>query len=198
MSNGAVGIFSWRRALPLVQIALALLALVYAPYQYRAAPHPSGDDFMLLGYRQSWPPSILRISYAVNFPAWTAAYSVQFARWASREVVHYQDRVLLSLTVQECLFLLSVGVLWSWLGAKLDVHVGRSRAPRSSEKLNVVSLTMGFAFTAAVAGLAMFYASLTEADRAWRQIGPFGLAWAAALFAHFARKLLRRPTPNAF
>src|ERR1051326_7701385 len=112
-------IFAWRWFLPALQIALAASALVYAPYQYRARPHPIFDDFMLLGFRKTWPPPVLRISYAANFPAFTAAYSVQFASWAQRAVISHQGPQFVYISVQDCIFLASVGVLWYWIGRML-------------------------------------------------------------------------------
>jgi hypothetical protein len=183
-------ILSWRWALAFAQITFAIAAFAYAPYQYKAGPHPVGDDFMLLGYRQTWPPPILRMSYAMNFPALTASYSLQFARWATIEVVRYNRPPFLFLTLQDCMFLLSVGVLWYWLGAKLDGLVGRRITAQRSRQIIIIGPTVGCVFAVGVAALATFYATLTDADRPLRQIGLFGLAWAAALLWVFIRKLM--------
>jgi len=183
-------IFAWRWFLPVVQIALAASALVYAPYQYKAGPHPVGDDFMLLGFRKTWPPPVLRISYAVNFPAFTAAYSVQFASWAPRDVIRYRGPLFVSISVQDCIFLASVGVLWYWIGRILD---RRKRSPQTApilKSLGVVPLSIGFLFSVGVAALASFYAMLTDADRPLRQIGFLGLLWAVTLLWYFGSNLI--------
>lgn len=190
VSNGYMRIFAWRWSLPVLQIALAASALVYAPYQYRARPHPIGDDFMLLGFRQTWPPPVLRVSYAVNFPAFTAAYSVQFASWAPRDVIRYQGRPFVSISVQDCIFLVSVGVLWYWIGRILD---RRKRAPQTApipKSLGVVRPSIGLLFSVGVSALASFCAMLTDADRPLRQIGFLGLLWAGTLLWHFGSNLI--------
>jgi hypothetical protein len=158
-------LFSWCRVLTLAQVAIAIAAFVYAPYQYKALPHPIGDDFVLLGYRKAWPPPILRRSYAVNFPALTTSYSVQFASWADLEVLRHNSPPYVSLSVQQCIFLLSVGALWYWIGAMLDRLVGRRSNARRSKQLTIISLTIGCLFAVGVATLATFYTTLTDADR---------------------------------
>ena len=98
---------------------------------------------MLVGYRKTWPPPILRMSYAMNFPALTASYSLQFARWAASAVVRYNRPPFLFLTLQDCMFLLSVGVLWYWLGAKLDASLGRRITTQRSRQITINSLAIG-------------------------------------------------------
>lgn len=194
-------LFSWPWVLALAQVAIAIAAFVYAPYQYKALPHPIGDDFMLLGYRKAWPPPILRTSYAVNFPAVTASYSVQFASWANFEVVRYNRPPYVSWSVQQCIFLLSVGARWYWIGAMLDRLVGRRSNARRSRQLTIISLTIGCLFAVGVATLARFYTTLTDADRPLRRIGHFGLAWGAVLLCYFILKLvvvLRTPLRKPF
>lgn len=176
--------------LPVLQLTIALAALVYAPYELRARYHVVGDDFMLLGYRSVFPPPILRFTYAMNFPAVAAAYSVQFASWAPREIVHYQGPPIVSLSVQNCVFLASVGVLWYLIGGMLD---RRKRAPetaQSSKSSGLVLLALGFLFSVAVDALASFFAMLTNADHPMRQIGFFGLAWAVSLLYYFGSNLI--------
>src|SRR5690242_4292631 len=113
VSNLFMRIISWRWTLAFVQIVFAVAALVYAPYQYRAGPHPIGDDFMLLGYRKVWPPPILRTCYALNFPALTAVVPFRFCgNWSSRGVVRYQGHPSFSFSVEDCMFLTGVFALW--------------------------------------------------------------------------------------
>ena len=179
---------SWRWALALVQIAAAAAALVYAPYEWRARPHLIGDCTGV-GFRQSWPPPILRMSYAVNFPALTAAYPVQFASWSDNRVF-YRREPFIWLSVQDSVFLLGVGTLWYGLGAMLDRRFGRGSSVRRLKSLEVIRLTMGCLLAVGVAELAVSYTMLTDTDRPYRQIGPFGLIWALVLFCYFVWKLV--------
>ncbi|HSY90545.1 MAG TPA: hypothetical protein VK812_04190, partial [Candidatus Binatus sp.] len=176
--------------MPLLQLTIALAALVYAPYELRARYHVVGDDFMLLGYRSVFPPPMLRFTYAMNFPAVSAAYSVQSASWAAREAVHYQGPPFVSLSVQDCIFLTSVGVLWYVIGRMLDQRKLRPETTRSSKSSRLVPLALGFLFSVAVGALASFFAMLTDADRPLRQIGFFGLAWAVNLLWYFGSNLI--------
>jgi hypothetical protein len=187
----------WRWTLAIVQVAAASAALIYAPYQYRARPHPSYDDTYLLGFRQAWPPPILRISYAINFPAVAAAYPVQFAHWSYFTILHHRETPFIWVSVQDSIFLFGVGSLWCWLGTMLDHRLSRESSVRRSKSLAVTGLTMGCLFAVGVGALAIFYTMLTNADRPYRQIGPFGLIWAVVLLCYFVRWLvvvLRTPT----
>jgi hypothetical protein len=145
---------------------------------------------MLLGYRSVFPPPILRLTYAMDFPAVTAAYSVQFASWAAREVVHYQGPPVVSLSVQNCVFLAGVGVLWYWIGEMLDRRKCRTETASSSNSSGPVPFAIGFLFAVGVDALASFFAMHTEADRPMRQIGFFGLVWAVSLLWYFGSNLI--------
>lgn len=181
--------FWWRWTLPVLQIAIAFGAFVYAPYQYKLRPHPIYDDTGLLGWRKTWPPPILRMSYAVNFPAFTAAYSVQFASWAPRDVVRYEGPPFVTLSAQNCIFLTSVGALWYWIGRVLDRRTRKLKPTPNPKSMGVLPLTIGFLFSISVGALASFYAMLTDADRPYRQIGFLGLVWAVALLWCFGSNL---------
>jgi hypothetical protein len=184
-------IISWRWTLAILQIMVATAALVYAPYQYKARPHPIGDDFMLLGYRMAWPPPILRTSYALNFPALTVVIPFRFSSWSRRHVFRYQGPPFVLLSVEDCIFLTAVGALWYWLGSKIDRRKRVTTEAPGSKSLKTVSLMIGFLFSAGVTALASFYVMLTDADRPFRQIGLFGLLWGVALLWYFVSNLMR-------
>ncbi len=190
VSNVLMSMFGWRRTLPVLQMTIALVALVYAPYELRARYHVVGDDFMLLGYRSVFPPPMLRFTYAMNFPAVAAAYSVQFASWAPREAVHYQGPPMVSLSLQNCVFLVSVGALWYLIGGILDRRKRGLEETRSSKSSALAPLVLGFMFSVGVDALASFFAMLTNADRPMRQIGFFGIAWALVLLYYFGSNLI--------
>lgn len=182
-------VLPWRWVLALLQFVAAVAALVYAPHQYKALPHPIGDDFMLVGHRMAWPPPVLRMSYAVNFPALAASIPVRYAPWSDNPVIYHRQNPFIWVSVEDCVFLLGVGLLWYWMGAKLDRGLRQHRAVRSSRLLTVLKLTTGSLFSLGVAGLAIFYATRSDADRPYKQIGPFCLIWAVVLLYYFGRKL---------
>src|SRR5438270_2832294 len=181
---------SYRWMLACVQIVVATAALVYAPYEYKAGPHPVGDDFMLLAYRQVWPPPVLRTSYALNFPALTAVVPFRFwGGWSSRELILHQGPPFFSFSVENCMFLAGVFTLWYWLGSKLDrrrkatARVLRSRSARITLSMIGCLLSLG------IGTLAVFYIMLTDADRPFRQLGMAGLVWGGTLLWHSVRNL---------
>jgi hypothetical protein len=182
-------IFSWRWVLPLLQIAVATAALVYAPSEWKARPHLIGDCTGV-GRRATWPPPVLRMSYAVNFPALAASIPVRFAPWSGNPVIYHRQNPFIWVSVDDSVFLLGVGLLWYWLGAKLDRGFGQHKAIRCSRLLTVLKLTAGSLFSLGVAGLATLYATRSDADRPYKQIGPFCFIWAAVLLYYFGRKLV--------
>jgi hypothetical protein len=121
VSNLCMRTIPWRWTFAFVQFVFAVAALVYAPYEFRAGPHPIGDDFMMVGYRKVWPPPILRTCYALNFPALTAVVPFRFwGNWSRLNVVRYEGHPSFSFSVEDCMFLTAVFALWYWLGNKLD------------------------------------------------------------------------------
>ena len=182
---------SWRWTLASVQFALAVAALVYAPYELRARYHPVGDDFMLLGYRSVYPPPVLRMSYAMNFPALTAVVPFRFwGSWSSRDVVRYQGSPSFSLSVEDCMFLTGVFALWYWLGRRIDRRKQATNRVLRSKSARVTLLTVGCLLSVGFGTLASYYAMLTDADRPFRQIGIAGLVWAVTLLWYFVCNLM--------
>jgi len=193
VSNIAMRTFSWRWALPLQQIALATAALVYAPSEWKARPHLIGDCTGV-GRRATWPPPLLRISYALNFPALTAAYPAQFASWSDNRVF-YRREPFIWLSAQDSLFLLAIGALWYWLGAMLDGLRGRRSSVQRSKSMTIARQAIGCVFAVGVVALGTYYSTLSNADRPYRQIGPFGLIWGVTLFCYFVWRLVAILSP---
>jgi len=185
--------FSWRWSLALLQVVIAFAAIVYAPYEYRAGPHPIHDDFMMLGYRSVWPPLVLRSCYMVNFPALAAITPLRFTgNWPVRDVVRHRGSLYIHLSVDDCMFLAAVGVLWLCIGNMIDY---RNRRTATDPKQPSVSLVIGLLSSLGVGALATFYTTLTDADRPFRQIGVAGLIWTLALFWYFVSHLVSSRTP---
>lgn len=173
-----------------VQFAFAVAALVYAPYEFRAGPHPIGDDFMMVGYRIVWPPPILRTCYALNFPALTAVVPFRFwGNWSRLNVVRYEGHPSFSFSVEDCMFLTAVFALWYWLGNKLDQRRQAANGVLRSKSAQVTLLMIGCLLSIGVGTLAAYYLMLTDADRPFRQIGMAGFVWGVTLLFYYVREL---------
>ena len=190
VSNLLMRTSSWRWRLALVQIVIAFAAIVYAPYEYKAGPHPIHDDFMMVRRRQVWPPLALRACYMINFPALAAIIPFRFTGgWAARKVVDYTGPDNFSLSVDECLFLTAVGVLWYCVAGMIDRRKGGEAS--GSRWWRAAGRMIGCLFSAWVFALAAYYAALTDTDRPFRQIGVAGLIWATLLSWYFVSNLTR-------
>jgi len=190
VSNLFMKTISYRWTLAFVQIVFATAALVYAPYEYKAGPHPIGDDFMLLGYRKVWPPPVLRTSYALNFPALTAVVPFRFwGNWSRLKVVRYQGPPFFSFSVEDCMFLTGAFALWYWLGSRLDRRRQEANRVLRSKSARITLLTIGCVLSLGVGTLAVFYIMLTDADRPFRQIGIAGLVWGVTLLWYSVHNL---------
>ena len=183
--------FRWRYTLPLLQVAAAVAAFLYAPTQYRSGRHAIGDDSGLRIWRATYPPPVTRIAYSMSFPALAAIVPLRFApSWAVPTLDLVREKPLIILDADDLRFFAAVGVLWFWIGAKIDRYC---RGDRSSERSKAVSLglaTTGFLFAVGVGVLAMKYTTLTDADKPFKQIGPFGLVWSAVLLCYFCWKFV--------
>jgi hypothetical protein len=194
---------SYRWTLAFAQIVFATAALVYAPYEYKAGPHPIGDDAMLLGHRKVWPPPVLRTSYSLNFPVLTAVVPFRFWGYcSSREVVRYPGPPYFSFSVEDCMFLAGVFALWYWLGSRLDRRGQAANRVLRSKAARITLLTIGCLLALGIGTLAVFYIMLTDADRPFRQIGMAGLVWGVTLLWYSVRNLtsafanVLRESPN--
>jgi hypothetical protein len=148
---------------------------------------------MLLGYRSIFPPPILRMSYAMNFPALAAVVPFRFwGSWSLRNVVSYQRTpfFFFSLSVEDCMFLTAVFALWYWLGSGLDQRKQATNRDLRSKSTRVTLLTIGCLLSAGVGTLASYYVMLTDADRPFRQIGMAGLVWAVTSLWYFVSNLM--------
>ena len=179
---------SWRCALPVVQLAAALAALLYAPYQYRARPHAIFDDSGLVAFQRNWPPPVLRILYAVNFPGLAVAIPVRYARWSDVPLVHRQEPFIW-LSVEDTVFLIGVVVLWYWLGTMLDRRLGCRGIRQRSKLITIIGLMIGCLLSLGLGALAVYFTLLTDVLKPYKQIGPFGVMWSALLLFCFARRL---------
>jgi hypothetical protein len=198
VSNFTMTRIPWRWSLALLQTALATAALLYAPYQYRAGRHAIGDDAGLVVWRQTYPPAVLRIAYAMNFPALAATYPLRFAgNWAVRPLFRWDDPFVW-ISVDDAIFLLGVGALWYWVGAGADRIVGW-RGSVHSRALRATGATIGLSIAVGIAVLAVKYSLLTDADRPFKQIGVIGVIWSIVLLCYFSWKLvlvIRASTPS--
>jgi hypothetical protein len=191
VSNVFMRTISWRWALPFAQLMLATAALLYAPYELRSRYHPVGDDFMLLRYRSVFPPPVLRMSYALNFPALAAVVPFRFwGSWSSREAVLYKGPPFLSLSIDDCMFLSGVFVVWYWLGSWVDRRKHPMSRDLKSKWTRIFRPTIGCLLSVEAGTLASYYVMLTDADRPFREIGMAGLVWAFTLLWYFVGRLI--------
>jgi len=190
VSNLFMKTISYRWTLAFVQIVFATAALVYAPYEYKAGPHPIGDDAGMERKRKVWPPPVLRTSYALNFPALTVVVPLRFwGSWTSRDVVSYRRPPFFSFSVEDCMFLTGVFALWYWLGSRLDRRRRAANRVLRSKSVRITLSTIGCLLALGIGTLAVFYIMLTDADRPWRQIGMAGLVWGVTLLWYSVRNL---------
>jgi len=168
----------------LAQVAIALAALLYAPYEWRSRPHYRGDCTGAF-WGMAWPPPTLQACYAINFPAVAAAYSVT-PRWATTCVFHRPDQ-LVWLTVQDVIFLALVWILWFGVAAVFPLSW---KSPTSGTRaFTVIGLLVGCFVSLGIAHFAAYYPTLTYNGPPARHMRPFGLFWAGLLFSYFAGKL---------
>ncbi len=190
---------SWRWILPLVQVALAAAALLYAPTQYRNGPHAIGDDSGLVIWGRTYPPPVTRIAYAVSFPAYVATIPVRFMPWRLTERFHvHREEPLILLDTRDFVFLCAVGVLWYWVGSRLDLFSRRGKVAMRSKTVSTALVALGFLFSLCVGALAIFCIMLTDADKPFKQIGPFGLIWSVLLLSFCSWKFVELYRLGAF
>ena len=60
----------------MAQVVLAVVAFLYEPCQYRAGPHPPGDNNVAEAMSQLWPPPAQPVVLAMNFPAYAVTVPV--------------------------------------------------------------------------------------------------------------------------
>ena len=188
---GSMKRLRWRWILPLLQVAAAIAALLYAPIQYRSRSHVTEDDAGLRIWRATYPPPVLRVTYSISFPALAATIPFRFLpSWAIPDLEFFREKPLIILTTDDFLFLAAVGVLWYWTGAKADRYfLGGQRMERS--KAMGMSLAWGGLLVAVGVGVvATKYAMLPDAIKPYKQIGLSGIAWSVVLLVHFCWRLV--------
>lgn len=178
----------WRWVLSALQVVLTIAAFVYAPYEYRANPHPIGD---CIGDQraQVWPPVAERAALAISFPAYAAVVPIGHSHW-SGELRYTYGRLDIFFDLQDLLFFGGVGLLWYWIGAKLDTRLNKSISPTRSQVsfLTLVALSLGVLFAIGVGVLAFELAN--SKLRPQIQVAPFGFVWSLILLAYFGSTLV--------
>jgi hypothetical protein len=181
----------WRWTLAFLQVAAAVAALLYAPTQYRSGRHAIFDDAGLRIWRATYPPPVTRIAYSMSFPALAATIPLRFApSWVSPKFEVYREQPLIVLDTDDFVFFAAVGVFWYWIGAKADRYFAAHQRSERSKTVNVGLAATGFLLSVGVGVLATYYTMLTNADKPFRQIGPFGLVWSAMLLVYFSWNLV--------
>jgi hypothetical protein len=127
----------------------------------------------------------------MSFPAMAATFPVRFAPWWARARFKvYREEPLIVLDAEDFAFFVAVGVLWYWIGAKVDRLRGRGQSVEHSKAMSVALAATGFLFAVGVGAVATIYAMLTDADKPLKQVGPFGLVWSVMLLCYFSWRLV--------
>ena len=187
---------SWRWALTTFQVGLAVVALLYAPTQYRHGRHAIWDDSGLVVWRATYPPPSLRIVYAINFPALVGThFGPPPPRW-TYFLISTEKPFCIVFDTNDFAFVVAVGLLWTWVGRQVEVFIGIRRNSIRPMPIRRGMLVLGCLFTAGIGFFAAYYTALSDADKPYKQIGPFGLAWfiALAFYLSWRVRLIRRPS----
>lgn len=183
----------WRIALPTLQVILAAILFVAAPYQYRTAVRAAGRGVGLEFFARHFPPPALQISYAMNYPALVAAHVLVGAPGLSRlnnlDLIRWNvDGGEFTLTARDLLFFIAVGCLWYVVSRAVE-YTGDAGFRRLSAGVAMIVSAICFLFAAVVAYVAID--SLRSAGPALRQTAPAGLTWSIIMFAFSCWTLIR-------
>ena len=126
----------------------------------------------------------------MSFPALAVTVPLRFApQWAVPRLSIYRGEPLILLDTEDFAFFAAVGLLWYWIGAKVDRLLRRGQCKQRPRAASAALAAAGLLLAAGVGALAAKYATLTDADKPWEEVGPFGLVWSAMLICYFGWRL---------
>lgn len=176
---------SWKWLLPIALLAFALACHVYDPHEYRVQARLDHAVDNLEYLYQNNPSIYGRISLGINFPALVLDYP--FREIYNPRIYESNDNdMFISIAPKDIGFFCGILLFWYWVGWTLDKSLGGIRGtwPRPAR---IAGLCCGLIFGMLTAVYAEHMVTLEF--RPWRQIGAFGIAWAAVLIAYFTWRL---------
>lgn len=179
----------WKWLLPLAQLVFAVACHVYGPHEYRAnrrRDHATGDG--LDYYERNYPALSERISLGINFPAMVLDYPLRNS-YSPEIYSHNSAYTFISIEPKDIGFFGGIVLFWHWMGRLLDRRLGPLRETTRPRAARAAGLACGLAFGV----LTAIYANtmIGFEFRPERQIGTFGIVWAAVLVAYFGWRLTR-------
>jgi hypothetical protein len=182
----------WCWALSVIQIVVAVSLFLYSPYQYLVRVRASGIVNNPEYFLNNWPPPAMRVSQAINFPAVVLDSPFRFALRRSH-MLFYENNSrygYVSLGINDVVFFLWVGMLWYWVGMRIDQTLGQMQKRNWPRNVIFAGLSCGvlFAIACAVYGIKLVGVQRESAY----QVAPFGILWAVLLGCYFGRELALR------
>jgi hypothetical protein len=179
---------AWRWLLPVLQLAFALAAHIYKPHEYRVRARARHVTSNLEYFFQNSPALSGRFSQGINFPAMVLDYPLRSRQHAMYEYID-EDTLIFLISGSDIGFFFGIVIFWHWVGRMIDSRLGTRAATTWSRPARIAGLACGFVFgvlTAAYAG-----EMIASEYRPLRQIGAFGIVWAAVFVAYFGWRLAK-------
>jgi len=168
----------WKWVLPVAQLVLAFGCHLYEPHEYRVGrPGGASTEYFF----QHSPALIGRISRGINFPALVLDYPLQDKTDAIYS--NNTEFTLIWISLSDVGFFIGIVIFWHWVGGVFERRKQEGLRGTRSREMSIANLVCGNAF----AVLTGIYAYQMSSSR-WlpqRQIGIFGLLWAAVLLIYF-------------
>ena len=183
----------WSWLLPVLQLICVLSVHIYDPHQYRVLLRQRRATGGIEYYEQNYPSPSGRISQGINFPAIVLDYPL---REAYSPILYERNDydTLIYITPKDIGFFFGVAIFWFWVGHMLDKSLGKNLAGTWPRVVRLAGLVCGVAFALLTAAYAAHMLALEF--RPWRQIGTFGIVWAAVLIAYFGWRVMQELWPK--
>jgi hypothetical protein len=169
----------WRFVLPAIQLVVAVAAHVYGPHEYRVQARHDRATSNIIYYFQHYPAPTERVSLGVNFPALTLSFPFREASGTIYE--HNSPYTNVRVSYSDVTFFAAIVLFWQIVGGVLERRCFSRVCPRWAQVAGVI---LGVGFTILVAAHALRL--VAEKWQPEREMGAFGLAWAALLISLFA------------
>ena len=176
--------YSLRWTFSVIHLIVATFLVVgVSPYQFKPKAGASIDYVA-----QHWSPTAGQIAIAINFPAEaTTTLLSRISIVGDRPLFRYRlYDVGFWFSDRDFVFLLSVAVLWYFIGQGIDrwqLVEEHGNAIRRSKTFIVGGIVLS------IVTIAVALEYLLFATRPYQQIAPAGMIWGAFLIVHFVQQL---------